>query len=147
MNIIQVLFLCFLIVPFVEIYVLLEVGSLIGAFPTILLVVSTAVIGARLLKSQGFETWRRFQATLQQGGIPAYEMIEGPILLVGGALLLTPGFFTDLLGFACLVPSLRRRLAQYVLENYLLQAGTTENFRQKSAGQTETIDGEFQKKP
>ena len=145
MKIMQILFLFFLIVPFVEIYVLLEVGSLIGAFPTIFLVVFTAVLGAWLLRRQGFATWLRFQTNLQQGVIPAYEMIEGPILLVGGALLLTPGFFTDILGFACLIPSIRRKVAQYVIENYLLKAETASAFRKQSSFSDGAIEGEFKK--
>ena len=145
MKLIQIIFLFFLIVPFVEIYLLLEVGSLIGAFPTIFLVVFTAVLGAWLLRHQGFATWKRFQDNLQQGVIPAYEMIEGPILLIGGALLLTPGFFTDFVGFACLIPSLRRKIAQYVIENHLLQADSGAMFRQKSSYSDGAIEGEYKK--
>ena len=145
MKIMQILFLFFLIVPFVEIYVLLEVGGLIGAFPTIFLVVFTAALGAWLLRRQGFATWQRFQANLEQGTIPAYQMIEGPILLVGGALLLTPGFFTDILGFACLIPTLRRKIAQYVIENYLLKAETAAAFRQRSSFNDGIIEGEYKK--
>ncbi len=145
MKAIQILFLFFLIVPFVEIYVLLEVGSLIGAFPTIFLVVFTAVLGAWLLRRQGFATWQRFQANLQQGHIPAYEMIEGPILLVGGALLLTPGFFTDILGFACLIPPLRRKIAEYVIENFLLNADSSSMFRKHAAFNDKIIEGEYKK--
>lgn len=144
MKIIHILFLFFLIVPFVEIYVLLEVGSVIGAFPTIFLVVFTAVLGAGLLRQQGFATWQRFQANLQQGVIPAYEMIEGPILLVGGALLLTPGFFTDILGFACLIPQLRRKIAAYIIENHLSQTGNGA-FRQTTSAQDQVIEGEYKK--
>ena len=135
----------FLIIPFIEIYVLLAVGSVIGAFPTIFMVVFTAVLGAWLLRRQGFATWQRFQSNLQNGQIPAYEMIEGPILLVGGALLLTPGFFTDMLGFACLVPALRRRIAQYVIEHHLLVAESGESFRKKAHFQDNVIEGEFNK--
>lgn len=145
MKAMQVLFLFFLIVPFVEIYVLLQVGGIIGAFPTIFLVVFTAALGAWLLRKQGFATWQRFQANLNQGTIPAYEMIEGPILLVGGALLLTPGFFTDILGFACLIPPLRRKIAQYVIENYLLKSETGSVFKQHSTFDTGVIEGEYKK--
>jgi UPF0716 protein FxsA len=145
MKAIQILFLFFLIVPFVEIYVLLQVGGIIGAFPTIFLVVFTAALGAWLLRRQGFATWQRFQANLNQGAIPAYEMIEGPILLVGGALLLTPGFFTDILGFACLIPPLRKKIAQYVIENYLLKAETGSVFRQRSSFNDGIIEGEYKK--
>ena len=123
MKVFQVLFLIVLIIPFAEIYLLLQVGGIIGALPTIFLVVFTAALGAWLLRRQGFATFRRFQENLAQGVIPAYEMIEGPIILLGGLLLLTPGFITDLLGFACLIPPLRKKIAQYVIENHLLQAG------------------------
>ncbi len=145
MKAMQILFAFFLIIPFIEIYVLLAVGSVIGAFPTIFMVVFTAVLGAWLLRRQGFATWQRFQSNLQNGQIPAYEMIEGPILLVGGALLLTPGFFTDMLGFACLVPALRRRIAQYVIEHHLLVAESGESFRKKAHFQDNVIEGEFNK--
>ncbi|WP_446808074.1 FxsA family protein [Methylomonas sp. 2BW1-5-20] len=144
MKTMQILFIAFLIVPFVEIYVLLQVGGLIGAFPTILLVVFTAVLGAWLLRRQGFATWQRFQSALAQGEIPAYEMIEGPILLVGGALLLTPGFFTDMLGFACLIPTLRRKIAQYIIEHHLLQTQVGSVFQQARNSQT-IIEGEYNK--
>lgn len=143
MKALQILFLFFLIVPFIEIYLLLQVGGLIGVFPTVLLVVLTAVLGAWLLRLQGFATWQRFQAGLAKGEIPAYEMIEGPILLVGGALLLTPGFFTDLLGFACLIPELRRKIAQYVIENHLLSA-TGGGFSSRSRADN-VIEGEYEK--
>lgn len=146
MKAIQILFAFFLVVPFIEIYVLLQVGSLIGAFPTIFMVVFTAVLGAWLLRRQGFETWRRFQSNLQQGQIPAYEMIEGPIILVGGALLLTPGFFTDFLGFACLIPSLRRRIARYLIEHHLLVAQGARSFRKTSSYEDNFIEAEFEKK-
>jgi UPF0716 protein FxsA len=132
-------------VPFIEITLLMQVGSIIGVFPTIFMVVFTAVLGAWMLRRQGFATWQRFQTNLQQGQIPAYEMIEGPILLVGGALLLTPGFFTDILGFACLIPSLRRKIAQYVIENHLLAAQSGEIFKQRSSFTNGAIEGEFKK--
>ncbi len=146
MKIVQIIFLFFLIVPFVEIYLLLQIGGIIGVFPTIFMVVFTAVLGAWLLRKQGLATWQRFQDSLKQGAMPAYEMIEGPILLVGGALLLTPGFFTDALGFACLIPQLRRKMAQYVIENHLLNAqvgGAT--FQQRNAAARDVIEGECRK--
>ena len=142
MKIFQIIFLVVLIIPFAEIYLLLQVGSVIGAFSTIFLVVLTAALGAWLLRQQGFSTFRRFQESLAQGVIPAYEMIEGPIILLGGALLLTPGFITDIIGFACLVPSLRKRIAQYVLENHLIQ--TSSIFQQKTAKEN-VLEGEFRK--
>ena len=142
MKIFQIIFLVVLIIPFAEIYLLLEVGSVIGAFPTIFLVVFTAALGAWLLRQQGFSTFRRFQESLSQGIIPAYEMIEGPIILLGGALLLTPGFITDVIGFACLVPSLRRKIAQYVIEHHLIQASGV--FQEKTVKEN-VLEGVFRK--
>lgn len=106
----------FFIVPLVEIYLLIEVGSIIGAFPTIFACVFTAVLGAWLLRIQGFTTLRRVQQTAAQGGIPAIEMLEGAMLLISGALLLTPGFFTDAIGFLCLIPPLRRSFAVWFFQ-------------------------------
>ncbi len=121
MNPFRLLFLVFLIVPLIEIYLLLVVGAVIGPLPTIAMVVFTAVVGAWLLRIEGFQTWFRLQQSLAQGKIPALEIVEGPILLVGGALLLTPGFFTDFLGFLCLFPATRRRIARYVLKRWLVR--------------------------
>ncbi|UOA08818.1 FxsA family protein [Methylobacter sp. S3L5C] len=143
MKVFQILFLVVLIIPFAEIYLLLQVGSMIGALPTIFLVVFTAALGAWLLRLQGFATFRRFQESLAQGVIPAYEMIEGPIILLGGLLLLTPGFITDILGFICLIPSLRKKLAQYVIENRLIQAGGP--FQQEKTAEKNILEGEFHK--
>jgi UPF0716 protein FxsA len=145
MKIFQIVLLVVLIVPFAEIYLLLGVGSIIGAFPTIVLVVFTAVLGAWLLRQQGFATFRRFQESLARGEIPAYEMIEGPLILVGGALLLTPGFITDILGLACLIPSTRKKIAQYIIEHHLVVADAAAGFGQGKAAQGNVLEGEFRK--
>jgi len=145
MKVVQIIFLFFLIVPFVEIYLLLQIGGIIGVFPTVFLVVFTAVLGAWLLRQQGFATWQRLQASLAQGVLPAYEMIEGPMLLVGGALLLTPGFFTDALGFACLLPLTRRKFAKYIIENQLINAQAGSPFQRPQAKEENVIEGEFKK--
>jgi len=111
MNLFTILLALFFIVPIIEIYLLIAVGQVIGSIATITMVVFTAVLGVWLLRIQGFSTLRSVQQTVAQGGIPAIEMLEGAILLVAGALLLTPGFFTDTIGFLCLIPPLRRALA------------------------------------
>jgi UPF0716 protein FxsA len=139
----QSIFLLVLLIPFVEIYLLLKVGGIIGAFPTIFLVVFTAVLGTWLLRQQGFATFQRLQENLAKGTIPAYEMIEGPIILVGGVLLLTPGFITDILGFACLIPQLRRKIAQYIIENHLIQAGG--HYQWGKPKEKDALEGEFRK--
>lgn len=109
----------FLIVPIIEIYLLIQVGGLIGALPTIGLVVLTAVLGAAMLRIQGFQTYLRFQRSLSKGRYPATEMLEGVALLVGGVLLLTPGFFTDAIGFVCLLPWTRRALVAWSVSRFL----------------------------
>ena len=111
----KVLFLLFLTVPLVELYVLIQVGQGIGALSTILLCILTAALGAILLKIQGLLTLMRAREKLSQGEIPADNLLEGLILLVTGVLLLTPGFITDVIGFLCLIPSLRSMLALRML--------------------------------
>ena len=105
------LILLFLAVPFVEIWLLIKVGVVIGAGWTIFLVVATAVIGAGLVQAQGLSTIGRIQQEMAAGRLPADEVLQGLFLLVSGALLVTPGFFTDAVGFALLIPPVRRFLA------------------------------------
>ena len=109
------LFLLFLLVPVVEMYVLIRVGAWIGAWPTIGLVVLTAAIGVSLLRQQGLATLSRGLRRMDAGQLPAQEMLEGLVLAVGGALLLTPGFVTDAFGFACLLPVTRRALVRLAI--------------------------------
>ena len=115
MNPFTLLFLAFLIVPIVEIYLFIEVGGVIGAAATIGIVVLTAVVGAWLFRTQGLSTLARARSNMAQGQVPAMELMEGVFLLLAGAFLLTPGFFTDALGFAFLIPPLRRGIVQRVL--------------------------------
>jgi UPF0716 protein FxsA len=110
-----VLLVTILIVPLIEIYLLIQIGGLIGILPTILLVVLTAVLGAALLRQQGLATLTRFRTNLERGELPALEILEGVALLVGGALLLTPGFLTDVIGFLCLLPVSRRAIVHGIL--------------------------------
>ncbi len=97
----------FLAVPIFEIYLFLQVGEQLGVGWTLLLIVLTAVIGVWLLRVQGLSTLKRAQQKLQSNELPAHEMLEGLGLLVAGALLLTPGFFTDSIGFLLLFPPTR----------------------------------------
>lgn len=109
--------LFFIAVPLIEMLVLIKVGEQIGALSTVGLVILTAAIGISLLKRQGVAMLNRANWKLNQGQIPAKEMAEGIVLAVGGALLLTPGFVTDTLGFACLLPGSRNFLLNKVLKN------------------------------
>lgn len=113
----RLLFVLFLIVPLIEIFFLIQVGQVIGAGWTIFLVVATAVIGAFLLRLQGFQTLHRAQTSMARGEIPATEMLEGLCLLISGALLLTPGFMTDTFGFLLLTPPVRQALIKQMLKN------------------------------
>ena len=110
----RTLFIFFIVMPIVEMWLLIEVGSHIGAFNTIGLVVLTAFVGVMLLKRQGMHTLLRARSRLSQGEIPAREMIDGLFLGVAGALLLTPGFVTDIVGFACLIPGTRTLIIGFI---------------------------------
>jgi UPF0716 protein FxsA len=114
--------LVFITVPILEMIILIEVGSIIGALPTVGLVVLTATLGIWLLRLEGLATLARVQEKISRGEIPETELLEGIMLLVGGALLLTPGFVTDAIGFACILPGLRRPLARWILNRGLLSA-------------------------
>ena len=109
------LFVLFLLVPLIEIYFLIQVGSAIGGLLTVFLVVATAVIGAGLIKQQGMTTMQRAQSSLAQGQLPATEMLEGVALLLSGAMLLMPGFFTDAIGFILLMPLIRQGLIKRLI--------------------------------
>lgn len=105
----------FIVIPLLELYLIIKVGSYIGAMWTVFIVIMTAVIGIQLLRIQGFSTLMRAQQNMVRGAMPAMEMMEGIVLAVGGALLITPGFITDTLGFLCLIPVTRRALINYFI--------------------------------
>ena len=128
------LFSAFIAVPMMEMWILIEVGRVIGGLPTISLVALTAIIGASMLKRQGVETLTRAQQRMESGQVPATELIEGLLLAVGGALLLTPGFVTDVIGFSCLIPASRRALAQAVIRRGIVQQASAQGFYQAGPG-------------
>jgi UPF0716 protein FxsA len=133
----RLLFLGFVLVPLAELYVLIQVGSVFGALTTILFCLFTAALGAILLRLQGIETLKRVKTRIQQGKMPATDLIEGFILLVSGLLLLTPGFLTDITGFLCLIPGLRTRIATLILRRLVLRYQTGQDQH------TVIVDGEF----
>ena len=102
-----VLVLLFIVLPIAEIYVIIQVGQAIGALWTILLLIADSIVGARLLTWQGRSAWRRFQEAVAAGRMPHNEVLDGVLVVVGGALLLTPGFITDVLGIWLLLPPTR----------------------------------------
>lgn len=145
MGPLHILFMLFLVVPLVEIWLLITVGSAIGAGWTVFLVVLTAVIGAVLVRAQGLSTLARSQALLRQGELPAIELLEGAALLVAGALLLTPGFFTDAVGFALLVPWLRRRFIAIILRRNFLRPTAESGEARHPSDSHRTLDGEYRR--
>ena len=117
---VRYLFLIFVITPVLEMWLLINVGAQIGALPTIGLVLLTAFVGVNLLRYQGFDTLWRGQRRFAEGQLPAQEIAEGIILAVSGALLLTPGFVTDAIGFAGLIPMVRGAVARLVLSRMVV---------------------------
>ena len=115
----KILFLLFLIVPLIEVVILIQVGRAIGAGYTVIVIIGTAALGAALLRWQGLATLARVRLSMDQGRLPATELIEGLLLLIAGALLLTPGFFTDALGFLALLPGLRKFVAEALLTGFI----------------------------
>src|SRR6266540_869449 len=97
----------FIVVPLAELYVILKVGDAIGVLPTIALLAADSVLGWMLLRAQGRAVWRRFNETLAAGGMPHREVMDGVLVIFGGAFLITPGFLTDIVGLVLLVPPTR----------------------------------------
>ncbi len=110
------LLLLFLIVPVIELVLLIKLGDLIGLGPTLLLIVVTALTGAYLLKREGWAAWHRFFQKLNEGGLPGNELADGVIIIVSGALLVTPGVLTDLVGILGLIPATRGPFRRYLYQ-------------------------------
>ena len=106
----------FILVSAIELAVLIKVGSFIGVFWTIMLILATAVIGVNLLKRQGMEVLMRANPRMSEGSLPASELAEGFLLALAGALLLTPGFVTDSVGFLLLAPGVRKAMMSHVIK-------------------------------
>lgn len=112
----RIILLIVLIVPVIEMWGLITVGGLIGPLPTILCVVATGVIGAYLAKQQGLQTWNLAQIQLRNGELPSGVIVDGICIFAGGLLLLTPGFFTDLIGLLLLIPFTRAIIKIYIMK-------------------------------
>jgi len=119
------LLLLFTLVPAVELYVLIKAGQQIGTINTLAIIIFTGILGAAFAKSQGAQIIFKIRATMQLGQVPGRELLEGAMILVGGVLLLTPGFITDFLGFLLLIPYSRALLTNLALAHFKnkLQAG------------------------
>ena len=140
------LLLLFIVVPAIELILLIKLGGMIGILATIAVIVITGALGATLARSQGLGVLRNVQNELARGGLPAGSLVDGVIILLAAALLMTPGFLTDIVGFSCLIPGLRavlKRAAWKRLEKSVKE-GRTGLFVQFGAsgmsdlGQTDT---------
>lgn len=123
-----VLLLLFIVVPIAELALIIGVGREIGLVPTLVLLLADAVLGSLLARSQGRVAWQRFSAALQAGRPPAREVLDGALVLIGGALLLTPGFLTDVVGILLLLPPTRavaRRILLRRLAHRMIVSMTT----------------------
>ena len=113
------LILLFIVVPIAELAVLIQIGELIGVWWTIALLLADAVLGAMLARSQGRATWRRFNEALSAGRAPAREVMDGALVIFGGALLLTPGFLSDILGVFLLLPPTRAFVRALLVRRFI----------------------------
>ncbi|NAW68127.1 FxsA family protein [Vibrio sp. V27_P1S3P104] len=143
----------FITVPIIEIAVFIQLGSFIGLWPTIAFVVLTAIVGASLVRSQGILTLAAVQRRMQQGELPALQIMEGVMLAVAGILLLTPGFVTDFLGLLLLLPVPRAYLANYLMGKLVVHSmggatfySSSSTFDGHSTSHGDTFDGEFERK-
>jgi len=119
------LILLFTVVPLTELYLLIQIGNHLGAFPTVAVVFVTGIAGGLLARSQGLNIYRRISADLQNGIIPAEGLFDGLFILIAGALLITPGVMTDIIGFLIMVPGFRRWLGRLLKRRFKqkLEAG------------------------
>ena len=146
-------FLVFFSIPIVEMYLLIEVAERIEALPTILLVMLTAVLGVSLIRQQGLSTLTKGIRRLNQAEIPAAEIIEGILLAMAGAFLITQGFLTDFIGFMIIIPMIRRITALMLLKRMAVRANFRTNGSDLGGGLNKTrdtsgsvIEGEYEKK-
>lgn len=154
---VAILVALFIAVPIVELWVIIEIGSLIGVLPTIALLLADALLGSLLLRHQGRGAWRRFNAALAERRFPGREVADGLLIAIGGTLLLTPGFVTDVFGAILLVPPtraiVRRVMRGYVGRRFVVVGNTGLGTRQPTAraydyeATAEEVDGKEPRLP
>lgn len=144
-----IILLLFIAVPVIEISLFIQVGGFLGFWTTIALVLLTAFVGASLVRSQGLQTLMSVQQRLQQGELPAQQILEGVLLVVSGVLLLTPGFMTDALGMVVLLPVPRAMLAHYLMKKVVVQgqfnAGFHHSYHSHREDDRNTYEGEYER--
>ena len=150
------LFLAFLAVPMIEIALFIQVGGIIGLWPTLAIVLLTAIAGSWLVRTQGLQELRRLQGSLSSLSDPTEPLAGGAMILLAGAFLLTPGFFTDAVGLALLVPGVRRAVYRELRRRVVVVRGPSAGFPRQEGGasgqtrphpQDSVIDGDFTELP
>jgi UPF0716 protein FxsA len=136
----------FIIVPLAELYVILKVGDAIGLLPTVAILAADSLLGAWLLRSQGRAVWNRFNAAVSAGRVPHNEVIDGVLIIFGGAFLITPGFLSDIVGVFLLLPPTRaliRRIARRSIERRAVVrvAARAGRARRRPGGQDYDVEG------
>lgn len=162
----RLLFVLFIVIPIIEIAVLMQVGEILGLWPTIAIVIISAWLGAKYVRQQGLSTLNSVQTKMAQGQAPSDEIVTGLMLLVAGVFLVTPGFVTDIFGLSLLIPSVRNVIVSSVKSQLKVNASKSQHFhfhthqQQPFTEQTErpfqdhinpphkgeTLDGEFERK-
>ena len=141
------LFLLFLLVPLIEIGLFIQIGGAIGLWPTLGIVILTAIAGTYLLRSQGMAVLSQLQGSMSELKDPTEPLAHGAMILFSGALLLTPGFFTDFVGLAFMIPGVRRGVFRFARDRVTVQSFTYGDAPQNSETrphQPDVIDGEFE---
>src|SRR5215216_3693379 len=136
------LLVLFIAVPIAELAVIIQVGQAIGVWWTIAILIADSVLGSMLMRSQGRAVWRRFNATLQAGRAPAREVADGVLVIFGGALLLTPGFLTDVVGLLFLLPPTRAAIRRLFLRAAMRRMTVTMMDARPPRGAAPGDDGE-----
>lgn len=134
----------FVLIPLAEVYAFIHVGEEIGVLKTLLLCILTAIIGGTLVRIQGFQTLMKARQSFMTGAIPIEEMFDGVCIIIAGALLLTPGFVTDTIGFALLIPPFRHFIRPYVAKYGKFNVSASTTNRQRPSANDEIIEGDFE---
>lgn len=154
------LFFIFVLVPLIELMLLIEVGAIIGSGWTFVLIIATAIVGTKLVKQQGFHTWRKIQTELSSGQMPAKSLFDGICILISGVTLITPGFITDAIGLLLLTPVFRAVILAQLASRITIRGqhhhfthqsshnpnNSTDNDHSRPQSGPATLDGEYTRK-
>ena len=148
------LFLLFTVIPLIELWLLLRISDLMNVLFTILLVITTGIIGASLARQQGWKTWRRIQEQAARGQPPTDSLLDALLILIAGAVLITPGILTDIVGFTLLMPAARVPVKSWLTRRFQAKivasihtAGSPQRSAPPSTGDGSVIDAEFTRHP